>query len=214
MSNIRRSMMAASRGGVDWENQLKAYISATYIEDFYVPDNTAIWSYGLRGLRAGVIHLQAGVTTPRNYPFSGIGDPTYKLKRVIYNNINTSLITANSYLFVGTYFENGDLDNFLPQSRTILGTGDFQSVSMPFVILPARITSIGPANFTGTKPNGFYAICHPTTPPTLARDSDSFGTTAETWPIYVPDASVNAYKTAQYWSSRASRIFPLSEFPT
>ncbi|MBR6414824.1 MAG: leucine-rich repeat protein [Bacteroidales bacterium] len=46
----------------------------------------------------------------------------------------------------------------------------------------------------------------PTTPPTLYKDA-FWGTT---FPIYVPDASVDAYKAATKWSDWADRIFPES----
>ena len=49
----------------------------------------------------------------------------------------------------------------------------------------------------------------PTTPPTLGGTSifDNMNNN----PIYVPDNSVTAYQTAQYWSEYASRIKPISE---
>jgi hypothetical protein len=50
-----------------------------------------------------------------------------------------------------------------------------------------------------------------TTPPTLAS-SGAFGEQNNA-PIYVPDGSVNAYKTATNWVDLASRIFPISEKP-
>lgn len=52
-------------------------------------------------------------------------------------------------------------------------------------------------------------IIRATTPPTLANE-DAF-TQTNNCPIYVPDASVEAYKTATNWNSYADRIRPLSE---
>ena len=46
------------------------------------------------------------------------------------------------------------------------------------------------------------------TPPTIT--SYSFANTNNA-PIYVPDASVTAYKTATNWVLLASRIFPISD---
>lgn len=53
-------------------------------------------------------------------------------------------------------------------------------------------------------------ICRATTPPTLAS-ANAFKNT-NNCPIYVPDASVEAYKTATNWSSYASRIKGISEY--
>ena len=52
-------------------------------------------------------------------------------------------------------------------------------------------------------------IMRAVTPPSYAGWTlpDGFSGT-----IYVPDASVNAYKTASGWSGRASKIKPLSEY--
>lgn len=49
------------------------------------------------------------------------------------------------------------------------------------------------------------------TPPTLADTTSCIGPT--TTSIYVPDASVDAYKTATNWSTYADRIKPLSSKP-
>ena len=46
------------------------------------------------------------------------------------------------------------------------------------------------------------------TPPTLG--ANAFNNT--TCKIYVPDASVSAYKAATNWSTYASRIFSLTQF--
>jgi hypothetical protein len=52
-------------------------------------------------------------------------------------------------------------------------------------------------------------ICRATTPPTLGL---YVFTNTNNCPIYVPDASLEAYKTATNWSSYASRIKGLSEY--
>lgn len=50
-------------------------------------------------------------------------------------------------------------------------------------------------------------ICLPTTPPVVGQNLIKYVSTV----IYVPDASVSAYKAATYWSPYASIIKPLSE---
>lgn len=69
------------------------------------------------------------------------------------------------------------------------------------------ITNMAFANCTALE----YIIIDNTTVPTLSH-SNAFNKT-NNCPIYVPDASVDAYKTASAdWSTHASRIKPLSEY--
>lgn len=69
------------------------------------------------------------------------------------------------------------------------------------------ITNMTFANCTALE----YIIIDNTTVPTLSH-SNAFNNT-NNCPIYVPDASVDAYKTASAdWSTHASRIKPLSEY--
>ena len=56
-----------------------------------------------------------------------------------------------------------------------------------------------------------YVIIRTITPPTLAANAFDTGNAC---PIYVPDDSVAAYKSATNWSTYASRIFSLTQFAT
>ena len=51
--------------------------------------------------------------------------------------------------------------------------------------------------------------CLATIPPTLGGKGNFDNT--NNCPIYVPSASLNAYKTATNWSVYASRIYPIEE---
>ena len=74
--------------------------------------------------------------------------------------------------------------------------------------------------FCFQSPNIEWVRCKATTPPTLT----AFGGQYLFYPkstsnssyyklrLYVPDESVETYKTATEWSSFASRTFPLSQF--
>lgn len=55
-----------------------------------------------------------------------------------------------------------------------------------------------------------YIICRATTPPTMGN-VNALGNT-NNCPIYVPDASVDAYKAAENWSTYADRIYPISVY--
>ena len=77
------------------------------------------------------------------------------------------------------------------------------------VRLPATITNIGSLAFYYDKAL-VSVICEAVTPPTLY--SNAFFDCNNTFVIYVPDESVEAYKTASNWSAYASRIFPMSVY--
>ena len=72
-----------------------------------------------------------------------------------------------------------------------------------------EVTSIGNQSFNACASLKTF-ICRAATPPSL--NSNSFGSTNNTFIIYVPDSSVEAYKTATNWSQYQDRIKPLSEY--
>lgn len=83
------------------------------------------------------------------------------------------------------------------------------SVKLRAVELSDKITSIGQYAFYGCTALE-KVIIRATTPPSLGN-VNAFAST-NNCPIYVPDASVDAYKAAANWSTYASRIKPLSEY--
>ena len=118
-------------------------------------------------------------------------------------------------------FASMDIENifsiYLPESVTTIGEGAFQDSSLCYIELGNNITSIGARAFDGTwlydisplpsslKTIGEYAFnsvnfstlnCKATTPPTLGNDALPYGIT-----VYVPTASVDAYKNAEGWSN-------------
>lgn len=83
-------------------------------------------------------------------------------------------------------------------------------ILLKYVTLPATLQSIGCRTFYGDSAL-VYIKCLATTPPTI-QSSLAFSNTNDTFIIYVPDDSVDAYKAASGWSSFASRIKGISEF--
>ena len=137
------------------------------------------------------------------------------------NNSNPLYYAHNLYL-------SGELvtDLVIQDSVTSIGNSAFEGCSsLTSVNIPDSVTSIGRYAFEGcsslTSINipdgvtsiGWYAFkdcssltsiyCKPTIPPTL---SGTFLNIPSTTKIYVPTASVDAYKSAENWSSYASMI--------
>lgn len=97
-------------------------------------------------------------------------------------------------------------DVILPNLNT-MGDGAFLwCTSLPTVSLSENISSIGSSAFENCTALQ-TVICKAVTPPTLG--SDAFKNTNNCH-IYVPDASVEAYKTATNWSTYTSQIKPIN----
>ena len=75
------------------------------------------------------------------------------------------------------------------------------------MVIPEGVTSIGGNAFYYCRFMG-WVIIKSATPPTL---SSTTAFSANTALIYVPDASVEAYKAATNWATFADRIHPMSE---
>lgn len=88
--------------------------------------------------------------------------------------------------------------------------GVFEKCSnLAHVSLPKTITDIGSYALRNC-PMLEEIICNAITPPTLG--SSAFTGTHANLIVYVPDASVTAYREASGWSQYADRIKPLSEY--
>ena len=108
-------------------------------------------------------------------------------------------------------YPNADVDGIIiPMLVTEIGDNAFSywQTNNQLLIIPNSVTSIGNNVFEGwhTVP---YVVMTRLTPPTLAN-SNAFSDQNNA-PIYVPNASLNDYKTATNWVALASRIKPISE---
>lgn len=77
--------------------------------------------------------------------------------------------------------------------------------NLPSLVIPANVTNIGATAYSTCSKISSITVL-PTTPPTAS--TNIFGSTfnVETAKIYVPSASLNAYKTASGWSKYASAM--------
>lgn len=99
----------------------------------------------------------------------------------------------------------------LPSGLTTLsGTYTFAGMlALASITIPASVTTMGQYTFAGNSAMD-EIVMMPTTPPTLG--ASSFNLNGQT-KIYVPDASVAAYKAATNWIAVANYIYPVSERP-
>ena len=113
---------------------------------------------------------------------------------------------------MGTYvFQGSGIEKLIiPEGYQFIGDGLLQSCpNLELVDFPTTVTSIssGGSLFWNMK-NKVTVICRATTPPALS----SFGYNGDPKAIYVPDASIDAYKSAAGWSPQAAKIQPLSTY--
>jgi hypothetical protein len=99
----------------------------------------------------------------------------------------------------------------IPNSVTSIGASAFYRCSaLASVVIPNSVTSIGTSAFYQCYALSVYQFSS-TTPPTLS--ATVFASIIANSKIYVPDASVAAYKNATNWITWADYIYPISEMP-
>lgn len=142
--------------------------------------------------------------------------------------VNLERVTT---LGIGCFILCGIKEVTLNPNLASLGESVFQSSEIESLKLPRIITSIPAATFLGTKIKELVIsdnvtsiassainnntllqtiYCFATTPPTLADYSSINGNTSLT-AIYVPYASLTAYKTADEWDEYADIIYPIPD---
>ena len=178
---------------------------------------------GCSGL-TGSLTFGNSVSTIGAYAFSGCSGLTGSL------TFGNSVSTIGAYAFLNCNGLTGEL--VIPNSVTTIGYAAFSGCSgfTGSLIFGNSVSIIGAyafrscRGFTGslTIPNsvteiGSYAFYNcrnlteimmlGTIPPFLGSDAWSI---TNSYPIYVPYESLNAYKTATNWSNYESRIFPMA----
>lgn len=120
-------------------------------------------------------------------------------------SISENLASVGNSAFQGTKL----LSIKFPDATTTIGANVFGGVTTLLEVeIGSGITTIGNSGIASSTRYTRYRI-HATVPPTLGTDAIFPPTRGG---IYVPDASVNAYKTATNWSAYAQYIYPLSDY--
>ena len=169
-----------------------------------------------------------------NIPFSGwtwnfvqnleIGDCVTELGEYLCDSCTylTAVTIPNTVTTLGasSFYGCTSLTSItIPDSVTSIGDNCFRSSrNLLDITIPSGVTYIGKAAFGSIGTNSPYVplifTCLATTPPTLETyDSSYLPFYRSTVEIYVPDAVVNDYKTANGWSTYADKIKPISEKP-
>jgi len=152
--------------------------------------------------------------------FSGVGSlrkvtfgshPTKIGNSMFSNCTSLSAVTIpNNITYIGEQAFSGCsslVSCKLPDNIKEIGVYTFYNcTSLTSITIPSSVTEIDAYAFSGC--NMQYAEILATTPPSLP----GIYTFTSTYPIYVPDASVDAYKSSD-WSQYSSRIKPLSQKP-
>lgn len=136
--------------------------------------------------------------------------PKTKITRIDIGDCVTTLGTYSiGYEGENCYYGSSSLDNLtavtIPNSVTAIDERAFQNCAMVNnIVVPSGVTSIGERAFQncGRLSNITF---NSVTPPTL-EDSNIFYGCNSLMHIYVPQASVQSYKTTQYWDTYSDII--------
>jgi hypothetical protein len=125
-----------------------------------------------------------------------------------YNNQPVGLVYAGkvAYKYKGTMPSNTSI--VIEEGTLEIARSAFDGCSgLTSVTIPNSVTSI--EGYAFSRCSGLTSVtCEPTTPPSI--DTTAFNANASGRKIYVPSASVNAYKNANNWSTYASDIEAIS----
>ena len=98
----------------------------------------------------------------------------------------------------------------LPDSLQVIGSTIFRNnANLVEVVIPQNVSEMGNMVFFGCAKLK-KVIMKPVAPPVLGGEG-VFNSTPSDLKIYVPDESVESYKTATNWTKVAAKIKPMSE---
>ena len=172
-----------------------AFLGCDSIEEIDLP--SSLKSIGSNAF--GQCHLLESIVIPESV--TSIGTYAFSsCERLTEVVIPSSITIVPNHLFYCC--SNLETVEFKGQITEIGTCGFYSCASLKTLVLTGDVTSIGTSAFHGCSslPSLTLAAVEP---PTLAN-ANAFNET--TFPIYVPAASVDAYKAAENWSTLADRI--------
>lgn len=164
-------------------------------------DWKAMYVQLVEGSSAGDYVIPSDVTKINNSKFSFM----YNMASVY---IPDSVYSFGSDTFSSSLFSQIRISHN-PRLTTIPTNFCFKNYRLTSVEIPANISKINTNAFYGCTGLQWVKLL-PTTPPTWGNNC--LGVATLTFPIYVPDESLEAYKTATGWLTYAERYKPLSKF--
>lgn len=139
------------------------------------------------------VTIPSGVTTIGKSAFADVGNGSSVTAFTI--TFNEGLVTIGQ----GAFFGCRNYSTLtIPNSVTTIGSSAFESNKIKNLTIGSGISFIGNGAFSKREPFESITI-YATTPPTI-ETYNVFWDDTNTCPIYVPEESVNAYKTANIWS--------------
>lgn len=160
---------------------------------------TEIKDYAFSNLPYGrSIKIPNNITSIGNYAFYSFG-AALASQRIYFD-----LIIPNSVTNIGdsAFSYSGLASVIIPNSVTNIGAAAFAGTLLESVIIPNSVTNIGGNVFNAHRLENVTVEAD--IPPTIGYGA--FTGTSSNLKIYVPAASVEAYKTATNWSTYADKI--------
>jgi hypothetical protein len=191
---------------------VNAFADCSSLTDMILPDGLKVLNdFALKGCpQLRVDYLPESITTIGKDVFY---ENANMLDDVVLPNL-TGTLSGGSFaktnikrvLDLGNITATGVSSVYWP---TAYGAGPFSDCKeLEYIEVPATVTNIGDGFVAGCTALEAIVLRNPT-PATLG--TSPFGNT-NNCPIYVPDASVTAYREASVWSQYSDRIKPLSEY--
>ncbi len=195
-----------------WDNK-KLYIGASFKS---IPDMIDIWRLDPEGYTNNQADFSQVTVSEGNYTF----DSRDNCNAIIETATNTlkvgfkNTVIPNTVTEIGDYaFNNSGITSLVvPNSVTKIGTAVFSYSALETIDIGTGITEIG---LNDDQVYNCFTSVHlisltirATNPPTVGQYTLYSLTECN---IYVPSGSVNAYKSAQYWSDVASNIQAIPE---
>ena len=209
----------------------KTFFEKDYKSSNYPMSSESSWLSGSKFTKLTIGDSITKIGSYTFYKYTSLTSVTIpdSVTSIGYNAFGQCTLLKDIYVIIAnlaTYAESNDIYNIsgnkhllvngveitelvVPDSVTSIGDYAFHSCSgLTSVTIPSSVTSIENYAFYGCS-SLTSVYCKPTTPPAGGYDLFSYydsGKQPIGCKIYVPTASVNAYKSAQYWSDYAAYI--------